>query len=92
MTSWKVASVRAFGKLALPLGLIFCYQEIMSTSIIDNKKSRGRPKTTGTGTLIGVRFHEPALSKVDAWAKENGDLSRPEAVRKLVAKGLEAES
>lgn len=85
MTSWKVASVRALGKLALPLGSIFCYQEIMSTSISDNKKPRGRPATTGTGTFVGVRVHEPMLSQIDKWAKKNGSLSRPEAVRQMIA-------
>lgn len=59
----------------------------MKQSISDNKKSRGRPATTGTGTLIGQRWHEPELKKIDAWAKAN-DTTRSEAIRRLVELGL----
>jgi hypothetical protein len=61
----------------------------MAKSIRVIKKSRGRPKTTGTGTLIGVRLQDDALAKLDAWAaKQDGELSRPEAIRRLVEMGL----
>jgi len=60
----------------------------MTTSISDNKKSRGRPKTTGTGTFVGVRVHEPMLSEIDKWAMRNGGLSRPEAIRRIVEQAL----
>lgn len=56
----------------------------MTTSISDNKKSRGRPKTTGVGTFIGVRVHQPMLREIEDWAKRNGNLSRPEAIRQIV--------
>ena len=54
------------------------------------KKSRGRPVTTGKGTLIGVRLLDDPLSTLDAWiAKQRDpDLTRPEAIRRLVELGL----
>ena len=61
----------------------------MAKSILGTKKSRGRPVTTGTGTQIGMRWHEPLLSHIDEWA--NGQDDRPgraEAVRRLVEIGL----
>jgi hypothetical protein len=54
------------------------------------KKGRGRPVTTGKGTLIGVRLLDGPLSVLDVWiAKQNEpDLTRPEAIRRLVEIGL----
>ena len=60
---------------------------MMKQSISDNKKSRGRPTTTGTGVLVGQRWHGPDLKKVDDWAEENGT-TRTEAIRRLVELGL----
>ena len=63
----------------------------MGKSIRDiAKKTRGRPKTTGLGRGILVRMHR--LDALDAWiAKQNEpDLSRPEAIRRLVEIGLKA--
>jgi hypothetical protein len=57
----------------------------MKTSIRVNKKTKGRPKTTGPGKLVGIRFHDPELSKIDDWRRRHPDLpTRPEAVRLLV--------
>jgi hypothetical protein len=48
------------------------------------KRGRGRPVTTGTGTLIGVRCLDDFLGRIDAWrAKQEGDVSRPDAIRRL---------
>jgi hypothetical protein len=62
-----------------------------SISVI-TKKRRGRPVTTGKGTLIGVRLLDEPLAALDAWiAKQKElDLSRPEAIRRLVERGLRA--
>jgi metal-responsive CopG/Arc/MetJ family transcriptional regulator len=61
----------------------------MAKSIRVITKSRGRPKTTGTGTLIGVRLQDEALKRVDTWASNEKDKpSRPEAIRRLVETGL----
>jgi hypothetical protein len=60
-------------------------------SIRVTKKSRGRPKTTGTGVQIGMRWQTPELTLIDDWiGKHAPDLSRPEAIRRLVDLGLRA--
>ena len=46
-----------------------------------------------TGTLVGTRFQPTALDRVDAWRKAQVDLpTRPEAIRRLVDRGLENRS
>jgi|SRR5581483_4446056 len=54
------------------------------------KKKRGRPVTTGKGTLIGVRLLDAPLASLDDWIHQQreADLSRPEAIRRLVEIGL----
>lgn len=56
------------------------------------KKRRGRPVTTGMGTLIGVRLLDEPLAALDAWIvkQKDVDLTRPEAIRRLVELGLKA--
>jgi hypothetical protein len=59
------------------------------TSIRDIPKKRGRKKTTGKGTGVLVRFHELAMNSLDEWrAEQEESPSRPEAIRRLVEKGL----
>jgi hypothetical protein len=63
----------------------------MAKSIdVITKKRRGRPVTTGKGTLIGVRLLDDPLSNLDTWIakQKESDLSRPEAIRRLVDLGL----
>jgi hypothetical protein len=55
-------------------------------NVITQKKKRG-PAPTGKGTLIGVRLQPPELTAIDEW---RSDLSRPEAIRRLMALGLKA--
>jgi hypothetical protein len=56
---------------------------------VNAKKRRGRPVTTGTGTLIGVRLLDEPLARLDAWiAEQDQEMSRPEAVRRLLEIGL----
>jgi hypothetical protein len=65
----------------------------MAKSIsVNPKKRRGRPVTTGKGTLIGVRILDDPLAALDAWIarQKEPDLSRPEAIRRLVELGLKA--
>ena len=80
------------GKLALPLGSSFCYQEVMAKArLSDNKKKMGRP-ATGIGTMIGVRIRPDQLAALDSWIKHQPDeLSRPEAVRRLMEIGLKGQ-
>jgi hypothetical protein len=55
------------------------------------KKKRGRPPTTGIGTSVNLRLHDDALGRLDAWIKRQADQpSRPEAVRRLMERGLDA--
>lgn len=51
------------------------------------QKRRG-PPPTGKGTPVVVRMQPHQLAAIDAWAVENGALTRPDAVRRLVSKGL----
>ena len=56
------------------------------------KKGRGRPRTTGPGTGIMVRAQDDLLAALDDWidGQREADLSRPEAIRRLVEIGLAA--
>ena len=58
----------------------------MSASISDNnKRGRGRPPVGST--FVGVRFPPSDLAALDRWIAAQGeDLTRPEAVRRIVAK------
>jgi len=67
----------------------------MARSIrVITKKKRGRPVTTGKGTLIGVRLLDEQLAALDAWIADQEldlgipDMSRPEAIRRLIEIGL----
>jgi hypothetical protein len=52
------------------------------------KRRVGRPKSTGAGTPMVVRMHEPQIMAVDLWIGDSG-ISRPEAIRQLVKWALE---
>ena len=64
----------------------------MGRSISASANRRGRPVTTGTGTTIGVRMLDDRISVLDAWIakQKEPELSRPEAIRRLVELGLKA--
>lgn len=64
----------------------------MAKSIrVITKKGRGRPVTTGKGTLIGVRLQPDQLNALDGWiSKQDAPLTRPEALRAMLAAGLKA--
>jgi hypothetical protein len=53
------------------------------------KKSKGRPPGIKYGGAIPARFEIPTIGALDAWAKEH-DVSRSEAIRRLVELGLKA--
>jgi Ribbon-helix-helix protein, copG family len=55
----------------------------------DIKKLRGRPKTTGSGQPQLVRMHDDQIAAIDKW-RERTEVSRPEAIRRLVELGLKA--
>jgi hypothetical protein len=54
-----------------------------------HKKSRGRPAGTKYGETIPARLEPATLTSLDAWAAAN-DMSRSEAIRRLVDLGLKA--
>lgn len=60
----------------------------MSLSISKTEKNKGgRPKTDATPVM--VRIYPDALHKLDAWiAEQDPPLSRPEAIRRLLAGAL----
>jgi hypothetical protein len=61
----------------------------MAKSILGIKKKRGRPKTTGSGIQIGVRWQTAELERIDTWRKKQDDQpSRADAIRRLVASAL----
>lgn len=54
------------------------------------KQKRGRPITTGKGTLVGVRLLPNLLAKIDEWRQSQAvPPSRPAAVRHLAELGLQ---
>jgi hypothetical protein len=81
-------------KFPLPIGSPLWYQKLMSKSIKllrGTKKKTGRPKTTGTGVQIGMRWQEAELAQIDKWRREQPDLpSRTQAIRRLVEQALAA--
>ena len=60
------------------------------------KKTRGRPRT-GIGPALGVRLYADMEEDIAAWIKRQppnrtgAPLTRPEAIRQLIAMGLEME-
>ncbi|TDR94044.1 hypothetical protein [Enterovirga rhinocerotis] len=63
----------------------------MTTPIDDAPKSRGRPVTTGTGTMLGVRLLPDLLASLDAHiaAQPDPKPTRPEAIRRVLADRFE---
>jgi hypothetical protein len=74
----------------------FVLSERMTKSIRDSKKSKpkiGRPKTTGPGEPQVVRMHDQQIAAIDEWISiQATEISRPEAIRRLVDIGLTAHS
>jgi len=61
----------------------------MTQSITDTKKSRGRPRTTGSGVQIGTRWHDAEITAIDEWSAAQSDRpGRAEAIRRLVRAAL----
>jgi hypothetical protein len=69
----------------------FCGSTVFMTrqSVIPKKK-RG-PPPTGKGVPVVVRLQPPDLSALDEWIEgQDSDVSRPEAVRRLLKAALGA--
>jgi hypothetical protein len=89
-----MVGVRAEAEVCASPRLAFMVSQRMAKSIRDSKKAKpkiGRPKTTGTGQPQVVRMHDRQIAAIDAWiVKEDAEISRPEAIRRLVEIGLKA--
>jgi hypothetical protein len=90
--SGPLAWVRAGAEVRASPRLAFVISQTMTKSIRDSKKSKpkiGRPKTTGPGQAQVVRMHDQQIAAIDAWiALQDTEISRPEAIRRLVELGL----
>jgi hypothetical protein len=64
------------------------------TSIVDNRKKRGRGRPrTGIGKPVGLRLYPELERRVDQWAARQADKpGRPEAIRRLIEIALAAKS
>jgi hypothetical protein len=52
-------------------------------------KKRGRPPSGGRDPIVPTRFPQDQIAAIDAWAAQVGDdVSRSEAIRRLVELGL----
>src|SRR5258708_17701840 len=58
---------------------------------VRQKKKMGRPVTVKADSPIGIRLPSRQLDIIDAWAAARG-VSRSEAIRRLVDRGLAAET
>jgi hypothetical protein len=57
------------------------------------RKKPGPSQATGPGEPVLVRLHEPLLGAIDDWCESQlSRPTRPEAIRRLVERGLEAEA
>jgi hypothetical protein len=72
------------------------YPILMVRSIRDipKKRTRGRPPTGGRREGILVRLETTQFDALDAWIskQQEGDLTRPEAIRRLVDLGLKVKT
>jgi hypothetical protein len=65
---------------------------MLATAMATPKRGRGRPRTTGAGLTVGVRLHADLIGALDAWiASRTPAVSRPEAIRVILANGLSKE-
>ena len=62
---------------------------LMAKQVTLTTKKRRGPAPTGVGTLIGLRWHDPDLARIDQWAAKQPDKPiRSAAIRRLVELGL----
>jgi hypothetical protein len=62
----------------------------MAKSITVKRKKVGRP-ATGTDPLFGVRISDELMGRIQKWAAAN-DITRSEAIRRLVEIGLKTKA
>lgn len=50
------------------------------------RKKRGPKRTTGQGTLVGLRLHADLLDPIDAWiAQQPEPLTRQQAIYRIIS-------
>jgi hypothetical protein len=75
-------------RLGFPSACFSCTQILMiKQDKTVHKKRMGRPPGVKYGETIPARFEIGAMKLLDAWAKKH-DVSRSEAIRRLVASAL----
>lgn len=63
------------------------YRRAMNDTGNSNEEARsGHPRISSTD--VTVRLTPDQLAGLDEWARHNGSLTRPEAARRLIARGL----
>ena len=83
----SMVGVRAGAEVTAFPSARFCDNTVsMKRQTVITKKRRG-PLPTGKGTLVGVRLQPDLLKALDGWAKLS-NISRPEAIRRLIERGL----
>jgi hypothetical protein len=87
-----VAPVRAGAEVSVSSRFAFMVTRIMVKSIrVTTKKKLGRPATTGRGFQVGERWHPPEIAAIDKWIASQGEeMTRGQAIRRLVELGLRA--
>jgi hypothetical protein len=70
--------------------LAFMLPRFMAKTTVLPKKRRG-PAPTGKGIQIGERWHPPEIAAIDKWIASQGEeMTRGQAIRRLVEIGLKA--
>jgi hypothetical protein len=76
----------------LSIDFCLCYPTIDMSILTPPLRKRG-PPATGKGLLVGVRLQPVQLNALDTWiASQPKKISRPEAVRQLLASALKAKA
>jgi hypothetical protein len=76
-------------KTSNTFGKINHHANYVQMSLIARPLRKRGPPATGKGLLVGVRLQPPQLSALDAWINDQPKkMSRPEAVRQILAKAL----
>jgi hypothetical protein len=61
----------------------------MKTSTTWVKRKIGRPSEIGADKFVGLRLPGGLVNRAGTWAKQSSVVSRSEAIRLLLEKGLE---